>query len=407
MTDSRKILLAILVGIGLFSLLPRLTRSQESLVNWTDKYNLRSLVRVSHRVVDSAGSALVFLRLDLREGLNLANYQFQYGLAAQLNPGEVPFTDLDIDKSAIFQEKGVRVLKINLPSTTSLPVLILKIRNQQEGLDSYFDVILQSPFYFDRSDLSLWVNGGIKPMIRNYLSVSDSIVIRSTKTAGGLAYSYLYRHDFPAADPPVSSSPSAGKQLSIDSVFTLPIGEQITLTKPGLYFIQSDSTSFAGISVFISEDAYPGASSIENLIEPLIYVSTKEETQRLRNAPETKKALDKFLMDLTRSKERAKLFVRHYFRRVSESNRLFTNYKEGWKTDKGMIYILLGIPDLVRPLDDRELWTYNLPNGEVVFSFLRVKSIFSSEHHHLIRDKSYDRIWFGIVDDWRRGKFRF
>ena len=304
----------------------------------------------------------------------------------------------------------VSVLKAGgafLPLPKSLPMLILKFRNLEEGIDSYFNILLQSPYLFDYSDLSLWVNGGNELLFSSYMTSSDSVIIKSTREEATVAHAYMYRHEFPPADPPVFSSPSMAKRLTIDSVFTLPIGKHLVLPQPGLYFIQTDSASFAGVSIMVTNPAFPGSATLEDLIDPLIYVSTKEETQRLRNAPEKKKALDKFLMDLTRSKDRAKLFVRHYFRRVLESNQLFTNYKEGWKTDKGMIYILMGVPDVVRPLGDRELWTYNLPNGEVIFTFVRVKSIFSTNHHRLLRDKSYDRVWFGVVDQWRKGKFRF
>ncbi len=38
---------------------------------------------------------------------------------------------------------------------------------------------------------------------------------------------------------------------------------------------------------------------------------------------------------------------------------LFTSYKEGWKTDKGMIFIVLGPPDKVQRSKDREVWTYD------------------------------------------------
>lgn len=407
MKELRKKLTPILIGIVLFSLLPWTSQAQEPIASWRDKYDLRSLVRVSYQIVDSGGVGQVFLQLDFREGLNLSNYQFFYGLTNEFEPGNVSFIDLDLGENTIFQEPNLRVLKLNLPSKSRLPILILKIHNLEEEVDSYYDIILQSPFLFDHSDLSLWINSDKEFLFSDYISTSDSVVIRSTRQGVATVFGYLYRYEFPAADPPVFSSVNTGKSLTIDSVFTLPVGKQLLLSQPGLYFIQTDSASFAGRSILVTYPAFPGSRNIDDLIDPLIYVSTKEETQRLRNAPEKKTALDKFLMDLTRSKDRAKLFVRHYFRRVSESNQLFTNYKEGWKTDKGMIYILMGVPDGVNLQEDRELWTYNLPTGEVEFTFVRVKSIFSANHHRLLRDKSYDRIWFGVVDQWRKGKFRF
>jgi len=362
---------------------------------------------VSHNILDSSGFTQVYLRLDFREGLNLADYQFLYGLANEYNPETVSYIDLDLAQNTIYEGQNSRILKLSFPATQNIPILIIKVSNMEEKLDSYSDITLKSPFLFDRSDLSIWVNGGDELLFTNYLTINDSVVIKSSNPKMGSAQAYYYQHEFPAADPPVSSGPGAGKKLEIDSVLSLPLDQSLVLSRPGLYFIQTDTASLSGISVLVGHPAFPKAQTIDDLIDPLIYVSTKQETQRLRNAPEKKKALDKYLMDLTRSKDRAKLFVRHYFKRVVESNQIFTNYKEGWKTDKGMVYILMGIPDVVTPVDDRELWTYNLPSGEVTFNFVRVKSIFSAHHHHLLRDKSYDRIWFGVVDQWRKGKFRF
>jgi GWxTD domain-containing protein len=42
--------------------------------------------------------------------------------------------------------------------------------------------------------------------------------------------------------------------------------------------------------------------------------------------------------------QQAFLVAAMYYRRVRQANRLFTNYKEGWKTDRGMFYILFGPP---------------------------------------------------------------
>ena len=36
-----------------------------------------------------------------------------------------------------------------------------------------------------------------------------------------------------------------------------------------------------------------------------------------------------------------------YYRRVSYANENFEGWKEGWETDRGMIYILFGPPDQV------------------------------------------------------------
>jgi hypothetical protein len=63
---------------------------------------------------------------------------------------------------------------------------------------------------------------------------------------------------------------------------------------------------------------------------------------------------------------------------VRQANRLFTNYKEGWKTDTGMYYILYGRPSSVSTVGTYPIfpgqekkagvgleisWTYDSPTG--------------------------------------------
>jgi GWxTD domain-containing protein len=53
--------------------------------------------------------------------------------------------------------------------------------------------------------------------------------------------------------------------------------------------------------------------------------------------------------------------MREYYRRVAYANKHFKHYYDGWKTDMGMIYIVLGPPDNV----DRHPFEYNSKPYEV------------------------------------------
>ena len=89
------------------------------------------------------------------------------------------------------------------------------------------------------------------------------------------------------------------------------------------------------------------------------------------------------------------------------ANNYFTNYKEGWKTDKGMIFIIFGNPDEVYKNDVGELWIYrkndNFP--KMRFSFAKVPNIFTDDHYTLLRSHSYQNNWFKAIQLWRRGTF--
>jgi hypothetical protein len=65
--------------------------------------------------------------------------------------------------------------------------------------------------------------------------------------------------------------------------------------------------------------------------------------------------------------------MEEYYRRVAFANRSFTTFRDGWKTDRGMVYIILGPPDEIerRPFNRGNkpyvVWSYYRYNREFVF----------------------------------------
>jgi GWxTD domain-containing protein len=196
------------------------------------------------------------------------------------------------------------------------------------------------------------------------------------------------------------------RELNIDSTVTVNTNERIRLNKTGLYFIQQDSTTLEGISVLVTDPYFPQFVKAETLIEPLVYISTGRESKRIKDAENKKKAMDTYWLDLTKSPERAKNIIREYFQQVTEANYLFTTYKEGWKTDQGMILQLFGKPDGVYLNGESEEWVYQRKGAmsRIKFNFVKVKNFFTDHHYELVRNPSYDREWYRTVDLWRKGR---
>jgi hypothetical protein len=97
--------------------------------------------------------------------------------------------------------------------------------------------------------------------------------------------------------------------------------------------------------------------------------------------------------------------MRSYFKRVELANQFFTSYKEGWKTDRGMIYIVFGLPDEVFKFNDREVWTYNADEYKATFNFSKSSSVFDPDNYVLIREKKYQQTWYEVIDLWRNARF--
>ncbi len=117
------------------------------------------------------------------------------------------------------------------------------------------------------------------------------------------------------------------------------------------------------------------ASTMDNAIEQLKYVATGSEISKLQKAGKDKERLfHEFwkAKDPTPGTEQNEL-MEEYYRRIDFANANFGTFIEGWKTDRGMVYIVLGPPnDIERhPFEagskPYEIWSYYTINREFVF----------------------------------------
>ena len=149
--------------------------------------------------------------------------------------------------------------------------------------------------------------------------------------------------------------------------------------------------------------SYPKVTRIEDLAAPVVYVSTKNEYDELINAQNDKAKFDKVIIGTTTSTDRARTFMRSYFRRVELANQFFTSYKEGWKTDQGMIYLIYGLPDEVSRDEGKEIWFYKGTGTR--FTFIKSGSVYDPEYYVLLRDKKFTEVWYSTIDLRRKAQF--
>jgi GWxTD domain-containing protein len=248
-------------------------------------------------------------------------------------------------------------------------------------------------------DGMLWRNG--KPVFQAYIPVNSEVTI--TNTFGPNLKAYHYTEKFPAGSPPFAEKEKrVDPIMEVDSTFNLRSGQQVKFTKEGLYLVQSDTNAARGISFRVAPSAYPRMTKIEDLSTSLVFISTKEEADRLIAAGDDKTEFDKVVLDITRDKDRARTLIRNYFRRVELANIYFTSYKEGWKTDRGMIYLVFGLPDEVNRNGQFEVWTYKSMN--VKFTFYKAGSVYDPDYYVLERNKRVAEPWYYTIDMWRKSQ---
>ena len=197
------------------------------------------------------------------------------------------------------------------------------------------------------------------------------------------------------------------KKMLVDTMFQAQTNTPLYFTKPGLYIVQADTNQYYGLSFFVTKNRYPKFSKVADLISPLVYITTKSELSKLHKSPEKKKDLDRLWLALMSGNiKMAKRSIREYYRRVKLANKFFTTYKPGWKTDKGMIFIIFGNPTRVVRTRNKEMWTYaqSASFSDINFTFLRSPNQFVDDHYKLVRYPEYEQVWYPKIEQWREGK---
>ncbi|MVM35377.1 GWxTD domain-containing protein [Spirosoma sp. HMF4905] len=330
-----------------------------------------------------------------------------YNNRERLGYGTVPLTIQNVGHDG---DHLTLTFDIKRPKGAANAVLLTEITETNSGTKARNDLSLR----FSASKLSdrftLFSKDSKQPQLRNYVNVGDTVIIRDVNGTSKTLFGVRYRHDFDAASSPMNTSPRpASKSLTIDSTLNITTNQPFVMPHEGLYYFVEDTTDASGIGLVVADKRFPKLTRPSKLIKPVLYMSTSSEIGELNQAQDVKKAFDRYWLSMMSGNEDvARKTLKAYFDRVEEANRLFTTYKEGWKTDKGMIYIVLGAPDRVQRNREREVWVYNRRANvsEVNFTFTKKPNQFVEDHYELVRYIEYQPIWYPIVEAWRTGTIR-
>jgi len=177
----------------------------------------------------------------------------------------------------------------------------------------------------------------------------------------------------------------------------------IRLSRKGIYQFSIDSTVKDGVSLFNFGPHFPGVITPDQLAEPLAYLLNESEMKTLMNQTSRKLAVDKFWLGTTDNVEKARELIRIYYNRVYYANIFFTSYKEGWRTDRGMIYLIYGPPDDLTKSIKQEVWSYGEGDNKISFRFKKIDNPFSLNAYRLIRGEAIETRWVEAIRTWRQG----
>lgn len=238
--------------------------------------------------------------------------------------------------------------------------------------------------------------------------VDDLMLEKSPLLADGL-YQLNYSNTQYKMTPPPFADASDSKPLTVDS------SEQLIFVNNKLQLKQWSSVNqlickgeenYLPFYFYDYYPAFPEISELSQMVEPLRYITTSKEYEQLNKAVNLKQEIDNFWLKIGGSTEKAEKMLRLYYKRVEMANKKFTSYKEGWKTDRGIIFIVYGQPTSIYKGLNTETWIYGEENHilSIKFEFNRKADARTNNHFELVRNPDYKNNWYRAVDMWRQGK---
>ena len=257
---------------------------------------------------------------------------------------------------------------------------------------------------------------------------SVSVALRWAGADGVSVRAYRLRRDTTVARPPYWVGPPQGslaaRGLSLDTADAEAIGLRgarrsdglfegsVPPIPAGVYAVYARAGEATSSRTFgVASPGFPRPSTLDEAIDALAYIAYAEELRTMRRADsgdERRAAFDAFWARTAGSRVSAERTLQRYYARVAEANRRFTAAKLGWKTDRGMIYVVFGPPAYVEQTFTGEVWHYGASDRLAeTFTFTRGAGYGTTggpfEPYLLERNQAYEQAWRRAVRVWRSG----
>ena len=355
-----------------------------SRVNVAWQYDKAFEVRLLHRVVGGENANSVFLKVYTD---SLASWQFEF-LAQSGYESEEHKTIKPASVDTLVKQPTSVLLKLDFPK---MDENLLVVKFFQPSRFFYYDINMKiGSFSFP----------GIYPIDDKGLPILEKYINRSGSSWKGndefLAMQYT--DNFPPADPPMAEMKPLAPQVDLDT--TLVFSGLSEFEEQKFYTVRRDSAAALGVTMLRMPPYFPDSRQLPELVEAMFYLTSEPEKKSIINAKNLKQNFDSFWMNTYDTQSKARAAIRRYYTWVRNANRLFTDFKPGWKTDRGMMYIVFGAPDEVYRTGNSEEWYYD--DGKA-FEFTVISSFFAPRTYSLRRNGNFQELWFNQITYLRRG----
>jgi GWxTD domain-containing protein len=371
----------------------------------------QALVEASYALRTLNDSIEVFLQLEEKgqiAGFFAANARLAFTVEGESGEGNViAYADtlLDFTQRMVTSEEHA-LLNFRLPlAQVSLPAILRIKIGTGPGLEEVRNMHIPLSRNLANKNYLLVDLETRQPLFRTFHKANEPFIIEGPDSLQVFSLKKFEASFEPALPPMAAPAAPPPRTIPLLHTYRSYANDTVFLPESGLYLIQPEDENRGGEGLLVEDGAFPQLSTADDLIRPLIYLTSSQERDQLYKASDPKLAVDEFWLELAGDKTVARSLIRLYYGRVTEANRRYSSHKAGWLTDRGMIFIIFGQPQVLQRLPDREEWYYErgLSSGGVRFVFNKKPNVFTHNHYELVRSKSLEPYWYTAVDRWRRG----
>jgi len=370
-------------------------------------YDLTHEFLIDHQLASNGNQHKVFLKFSLNSGnTKISDYLITYDVRANYMAEKKPNAEIRLDSTNIIYT-GFRefVFEFEVEQNENEELIVLDIYNIPKNRKFKYDIPFAPKDVKSPSFMLYDVTMDI-PYFSSYLNEGEKVRVKNLFDST-ITYSMTgYQYDAPMPMPPFDQSTRAEKvKTRLDSTYQFGHDEVLTIEKRGVYTISANGNESEAIQLLVGDPYYPYFGDYSDISLPLIFLSTKTEYEALNQADNARDGFEDFVQNTISSNEKvAKDFIKFYYRRIRKAGRLFTEDREGWKTDRGMIYLIFGDPLQVFRNEDNEMWVYTSGSGgRLRFVFDKI-SQGQMVKYQLIRGDRFKEDWMTAVTQWRSGR---
>ncbi len=296
--------------------------------------------------------------------------------------------------------------KFTIPSQKEQKtILMCTLKDVNKSKEYRFLKILQPSNKFGEQHLTI-IGNDRKLLFENIIKPEKINIAISKAFQKDKIFINYFEHFYDIARPPFNNELLAQIHWSPDSIYTVSINDNNTYSlsfdKAGIYFVTIEENSRDGVALFVFDSTYPDIANPNQMLQPLRYLTSYQVFANLEKQADVRKSVESFWLEIEKDADKARRKIKKFYTRVKYANIFFTSYKEGWRTDRGMVYIVYGKPGIVYKSAHEEIWTYGFDkqHNSVDFKFKYVENPFTDNDFQLIRISSYKNSWHKAVDVW-------